>query len=502
MLFNSVDFLLFFPVAFVVHYLLPKKIRYIWLLVCSYYFYMGWNPAYAMLLLTSTAITYICGRVLENIKTKEWKEEKKVVHKKLWLSLSIIANLGILGYFKYTGFLVEIIYTVAQSFGASVQVPEIDILLPVGISFYIFQALAYAIDVYREEMDAEKNFLKYALFVSFFPQLVAGPIERSKNLLVQLNAPQRFRLDNALKGFVLICYGLFLKMVIADRVAAIVNTVYNNWESYPGLYIVMATAFFSIQIYCDFYGYSTIARGAALMLGIELIDNFNAPYFSVTVKEFWRRWHISLSGWFRDYVYIPLGGNRQGFVKKNRNLLITFGLSGLWHGANVTYLLWGLLNGIYQVIADVRDAVVKWWCTKLRISAPSKHKPLTSRVISRFITFALVSFAFLFFRADSVGEAFGMIKSVSTNMNWWVLLDGSIFDLGVSLPYFRVMIVSIIMLFVIDYYKYKGKNVIDCFFRQNVIIQALLAAGLITITILYGCYGGMYDAAEFIYFQF
>ncbi|MCD7724081.1 MAG: MBOAT family protein [Clostridiales bacterium] len=502
MLFNSVDFLLFFPIALIVYYIIPKRVRYIWLLACSYYFYMGWNPAYAVLLFASTLVTYICGRILEIIKNKEWDERKRIVHKKFWLSVSLIINLGILGYFKYSGLIVRVIYAVARRFGASVSTPEVNILLPVGISFYIFQALGYTIDVYRAEIYAEKNFLRYALFVSFFPQLVAGPIERSKNLLAQLNVLQKFKLENIISGFVLIIYGLFLKMVIADRVAIIVNTVYGDWETYPGFYIVIATAFFAIQIYCDFYGYSTIARGAALTMGITLVDNFNAPYYSKSVKEFWRRWHISLSGWFRDYVYIPLGGNRKGHIRKNFNLIITFLLSGLWHGAGISYVTWGFLNGLYQVIADVRDTLLQLIITRLGIKEFKAKDTITNRILSRLITFSLVCSTWLFFRASGAREALHMIKSVLSSRNWWIFFDESIFSLGVDLQYFRVMMAAIIVLFIIDYYKYKGKNIIESFFSQNIVIQAVAVGCLIAIIIMFGCYGEMYDASEFIYFQF
>ncbi len=502
MLFNSVDFLIFFPIAVFAYYVIPKKIRYVWLLICSYYFYMGWNPAYALLLLVTTLVTYTCGRILESIKSKEWSEDKKSFLKRFWLTTSLIINLGILGYFKYSGLIIRVIFAVARRFGVSINTPEINILLPVGISFYIFQALSYTIDVYREEIYAEKNFLKYALFVSFFPQLVAGPIERSKNLLVQLNNPVKFNLENATRGFILIMYGLFLKMVIADRIAIIVNTVYGDWSTYSGFYIVIATAFFAIQIYCDFYGYSTIARGAALTMGIMLVDNFDAPYYSCNVKEFWRRWHVSLSGWFRDYVYIPLGGNRKGSIRKNVNLIVTFLLSGLWHGAGVSYVTWGFLNGFYQVVADIRNHIVKFLAGKFGIAEYKLKNTFSNRVISRIVTFVLICTTWLFFRANSAREALQMIKSVLLTRNWWIILDESIFSLGVNQQYFRILVIAILVLFIVDYYKYKGKNVIEAFFSQNVVIQAVLVSCLIATIIMFGCYGEMYDATEFIYFQF
>lgn len=301
-------------------------------------------------------------------------------------------------------------------------------------------------------MDAEKNFLRYALFVSFFPQLIAGPIERSKNLLVQLRQPHSFSYENLRKGALLILYGLFLKMVIADRAAVIVDTVYQNSGVYPGFFIAVATIFFSIQIYCDFYGYSTIARGSALIMGIRLMDNFNAPYFSRSVKEFWRRWHISLSGWFRDYLYIPLGGNRRGKLKKEKNLLAVFAVSGLWHGASLAFVFWGILNGVYQVIEDVVEDIKAWlkkylqrWQGPFEKREDSILQPFSRKLFQTVLTFLLITFAWLFFRAGELDRAIGRLAGM-----------------------FRV---SGIML-------------------------------LLFTILLYGCYGELYDVQQFIYFQF
>lgn len=346
MVFNSVDFLLFFPIAVLGYYIVPRRIKYIWLLLCSYYFYMCWNPKYVFLLMATTIITYVCGIVIESVK---WK--------RLCVLICLIANLGLLGYFKYTNFFLKILGAVTDKLGFGIQVPQFDILLPVGISFYTFQALSYIIDVYRGEIQAEKNILRYALFVSFWPQLVAGPIERSSDLMSQLKTPKPFCYGNLKKGLLIMLWGFFLKVVIADRAAILVNAVYNDSATYHGLFIVIATLFFSIQIYCDFCGYSTIARGAALVMGIRLTDNFCAPYLSQSVKEFWRRWHISLSAWFRDYVYIPLGGSRKGGARKEINRLIVFATSGLWHGASLAFVFWGILNGIYQVVEDIWEKI-------------------------------------------------------------------------------------------------------------------------------------------------
>lgn len=343
MLFNSYNFLIFFPIVTLIYYLIPQKIRYIWLLIASYYFYMCWNVKYVSILLFSTIVTYISGLLISKANNiKDDKKRKRL--KKVFVILSFVINLSILFLFKYFDFFVDNINRILSRLNIEVINLSFDVILPVGISFYIFQALSYTVDIYNDDVKAEKNFLKYALFVSFFPQLVAGPIERSKNLLKQINEKHYFNGERIKDGLLLMIWGGFQKIVIADRVAIVVNTVFNNFPQYPGMYIVVACILFAFQIYCDFSGYSIIAMGAAKVMGFELMENFNAPYFSMSVAEFWRRWHISLSSWFRDYLYIPLGGNRKGKVRKYINLMIVFLVSGLWHGAQWSFVVWGMLN--------------------------------------------------------------------------------------------------------------------------------------------------------------
>lgn len=304
---------------------------------------MCWNAKYVFILLFSTAITYASGLLITRAnKCKE--EDKRIRIKKIFVGLSFIINLAILFLFKYFDFAIDNANRVLSHFSMQVINPTFDVILPVGISFYIFQALSYTVDVYREDVKAEKNFLKYALFVSFFPQLVAGPIERSKNLLKQVHEKHYFDAQRVKDGLLLMIWGGFQKIVIADRVAIVVDTIFNKFPQYGGMYIVVATILFAFQIYCDFSGYSTIAIGAAKVMGFQLMENFNAPYLSMSVAEFWRRWHISLSSWFRDYLYIPLGGNRKGKFRKYINLMIVFIISGLWHGAQWSFIAWGALN--------------------------------------------------------------------------------------------------------------------------------------------------------------
>lgn len=333
MLFNSIDFLIFFPIVISFYFFISKKIRYIWLLVASYYFYMGWNPKYAILLGISTVITYFGSIFIE-----------KHNHKRTILTLCIVLNLMILCFFKYWNFMFENLYAGLNLLGMKTAKRHFDIVLPVGISFYIFQALSYIVDVYRGEIKAEKNILKYALFVSFFPQLVAGPIERSSKLLLQVQKVAEIQLFNykrITQGLIIMLWGYFLKIVIADRISIFVDNVYNAYYLYGSIELILATIGFAIQIYCDFSGYSTIAIGAAQVMGFELMENFNTPYFARSIREFWQKWHISLSSWFKDYVYIPLGGSRCSKIKGCVNVMITMLLSGLWHGASWSYVIWG-----------------------------------------------------------------------------------------------------------------------------------------------------------------
>ena len=500
MLFNTLQYFIFLPIVVIGYYILPKKSRYIWLLAASYYFYMQWNPLYITLLFTSTLLTYAAGRMIDGLTNPPVKHEEGadahglsagINKRKLVFVVCIVLNLGILGFFKYFTFAVDCLNHLFRSFHMGEISWDYDILLPVGISFYTLQALGYLIDVYRGEIRAEKNFIRYALFVSFFPQLVAGPIERSRNLLAQLSDSRPFSYENLRRGMLLILYGLFLKMVISDRLAIMVDTVYGDSAAYPGCYIVAATVFFAIQIYCDFYGYSTIARGSALLMGIHLMDNFNAPYFSKSVKEFWRRWHISLSSWFRDYLYIPLGGNRKGVTRKELNHLLVFAVSGLWHGASMSYVFWGFLNGIYQIAEDAVSNIRK-----------SADDCFSRRVFQRILTFSLVTLAWLFFRAGTFANAGEMLTNIFASNNWVVLMNGSLYNLGVPESHMKILLVSILLLFLIDYQKYQGKDVVEIFLRQGWFFRVLAILFFVYVILLYGCYGEMFDTQQFIYFQF
>ena len=498
MLFNSLEFLLFFPIVLLVCFILPSKIRYIWLLIASYYFYMCWNAKYALLLFFSTVVTYLCGLIMEWCKKQEWDREKIVKSKKLAVAVGFVLNIGVLAYFKYSNFFLLNVQRVFRIFHIELNVQQLDILLPVGISFFTFQALSYIVDVYRDEIYAERNFLRYALFVSFFPQLVAGPIERSKNLLRQLATPPKFDVDNATEGVWLMLWGYFLKVVLADRIAIFVDTVYGGHEQYPGMYLVVATLLFAIQLYCDFYGYSVIAMGVARVLGYQLIDNFNAPFLSRSIAELWRRWHISLNTWFRDYLYIPLGGKRKGKVRQYINKIIVFFISGLWHGANWTFVTWGLLNGLYQMIGEalmpLRNKLVKI----LRLNRQS----ISHQLMQVIITFLLFDFTAIFFRADDMSHAFEILKSIVTVRNPWILFDGALYNCGLEQKNFTLMIWSIILLFVADFFKYRGVRIREIVKKQEWWFRCFCMAGSILFILLVGIWGSAYNEAGFIYFQF
>lgn len=488
MLFNSFSFLIFFPIVVCITFIIPKKYQYIWLLVASYYFYMNWDAHYALLLLFSTFVTYISGVCIDGIR----RRKNIVWQKKIIVACCFIVNLCILFFFKYFNFAVDSLNTVLSVINIKLQTPQFSVILPVGISFYIFQALSYTMDVYRGDVEAEHNFLKYALFVSFFPQLVAGPIERSKNLLKQINEIHKFSFEKMRDGLLLMLWGYFLKIVIADRVALFVDTVYGDVYQYGGLYAFLATGLFAIQIYCDFAGYSTIAVGAAEILGFRLMENFDCPYFATNIKDFWRRWHISLSSWFRDYLYIPLGGNRKGTLRKYINIIIVFSASGLWHGAAITFVIWGLLHGIYQVIGDI----IKPLKGKIQVY------PWISKILSIVITFGLVDFAWIFFRANSFTDAKQVIGSILRFENMDCISNGSVFALGLNTVNTKLLIFSVLILFIADWCKYKGVVIRQVIIKQILPIRWMCYLIAVFFVLIFGIWGASYDAASFIYFQF
>ena len=496
MLFNSIDFLLFFPLVTAVYFLLPHRVRWVWLLIASYYFYMCWNVKYVLLIVLSTLTTYAAGLLIRRAEAIP-DEKRRLRQKELWVFFAFAVNLSILFFFKYFNFFLDNLSAALALAGLAFKRPAFDVVLPVGISFYTFQALSYTVDVYRGEVEPEKNPFRYALFVSFFPQLVAGPIERSKNLMGQLYERHDFDPDRARDGLLLMLWGMFEKIVVADRLALLVDYVYDNYAQLPGAAVALATIFFAFQIYCDFAGYSHIAIGAARVLGFTLMENFRRPYLAQSAVEFWRRWHISLSTWFRDYLYIPLGGSRKGKARKYLNTMITFLVSGLWHGADWSFVVWGGLNGAYQVAGELLRPARERVCRLLHIR---RDRPFW-RLVSTVFTFGLVDFAWLFFRAPSFSAARRMVVHMFTQPHPFVLL-GQLFTLALDKLNFLAAVGGIGVLLCADLLQERYGSLRPHITRRALPARwAVYLAGVLAV-LIFGIYGPGYDARAFAYFQF
>lgn len=473
MLFNSFEFLLFFPIVCIVYYAIPSlKWRNMFLLVASYYFYMNWEPVYALLLLASTGITY-----LASIGIEKYESRKKGI-----LFFSIIANLSILFFFKYFNWAADNVTSLMQLIGISIHIPEFKVLLPVGISFYIFQALGYSIDVYYKSVKVERNFFTYALFVSFFPQLVAGPIERSTNLLQQFHEKHKFNDEQAIKGITMMLWGYFLKLVIADNLAIFVNSIYNDLDTQTaGGNALVASIFFCFQLYGDFAGYSYIAIGSAAVMGYKLMDNFLRPYFfSVSIQDFWKRNHISLTTWFMDYVYYPLVGSSTSQKWWCFCIFFTFFLSGFWHGANWTYVVSFSIFGIYLVVCILKEK----WQKKFEKKHHLKKKEWWLW-LNRIVTFFLVMIALIFFRANNIGDGLTVVKRIFTDLSGIKVINSQPKE-----------ILFLILLFIIEYViEYKKTSFVQKHFLAFYTVSSIL---LTLIIFVWGNFGHN----EFIYFQF
>lgn len=402
MLFNSIDFAVFLPIVFIIYWFLTKNLRLqnLLIVIASYIFYGWWDWRFLSLIMFSTLVDYTIGIGL--------KVQQNQVKRKVLLWSSIIVNLGFLGFFKYYNFFLDNFIEAFSFFGREINANSLNVILPVGISFYTFQTLSYSIDVYKRKLEPTKDFIAFTAFVSFFPQLVAGPIERASNLLPQFYYKRKFEYTKAVDGLRQILWGLFKKMVIADNCAQLANEVFNNYTSYSGGTLILGAIFFTFQIYCDFSGYSDIAIGTSRLFGFNLMQNFNYPYFSRDIAEFWRRWHISLSTWFRDYLYIPLGGSRGGTWAKIRNTFIIFIVSGFWHGANWTFVVWGFLNALYflPLLLSKKNR------NNIDIVAKGKFLPSLHELFMMTSTFALTVLAWIFFRSENVGHAFRFIMGI------------------------------------------------------------------------------------------
>ena len=479
MLFNSLDFVLFFIVVVFLHYTLPHKLRWIMLLIASCIFYMCWRPELIILILFSTFLNWGVSLLIDKHRNKG---------KKL-LIFSLIVNFGLLFIFKYMMFINHTFMDIYNYFGWHYPINDFNIILPMGISFYTFQAASYTIDIYRNEYAPEKNYFKFTLFVTFFPQLVAGPIERADRLLNQLFTKKRFNVNNFAEGFKLMIMGYFKKIVIADRASVLVDTVFNNPTEHSGLSFILASLFFTCQIYGDFSGYTDIARGCGRILGIDLMYNFDRPYFSKSIKEFWRRWHISLSSWLRDYVYIPLGGSRCSRLRKYFNIMVTFLASGLWHGANWTYVFWGGLHGLYQIVGDVKNLILPKW------------ENCFINLFRVIITFILVVFAWIFFRANTISDGFYIVAHLFddigniTNMQYiYELLN----NMGLQL--FEIILVACAICFLIFSEVISYKMDIHLLMNKAPLVVRF-AYYYILVIIIFGM-GVFSGGGQFIYFQF
>ena len=479
MLFNSWQFGVFLPIVFGLYWSVPQRFRWLLLLIASYWFYMSWNVKYIVLILFTTVISYLAAILLER-----YRNNKPV--KKFILTATLVSCLGVLFVFKYFNFFAGAVADFLNMFALHLHPTTLKLLLPVGISFYTFQTLAYVIDVYRGNVKAERHFGVYAAFISFFPQLVAGPIERTNNLLPQIKAAPDFRYEQAAYGMKLMTWGFFKKLCVADVVAVWSDRVFNDVYNYKGFALILAMFFFTVQIYCDFSGYSDIARGCAKLFGIELMENFKSPYFSASIREFWSRWHISLSTWFRDYVYIPLGGNRCGKLRHNVNLMITFIVSGLWHGANWTFVVWGAVHGLAQVVENAfvpKDYEARGVAWAVRVLG----------------TFTFVMLAWVFFRANSIGEAvyvFGNIFTGIADVRTYITDAGyRVFDISrVDKIAFAM---SLSLLFIWEHIAMK-RDLFSWLNNHNAIIRYIYIYSMVLVILLVGHVG----QSTFVYFQF
>jgi alginate O-acetyltransferase complex protein AlgI len=482
MLFNSIDFAIFLPIVFILYWFLTNKnlkLQNLLIVVASYLFYGWWDYRFLLLILFSTIVDYSVGISL-------LKQENKT-KRKILLGTSILVNLGFLGFFKYYNFFLDNFITAFSFFGTEIKANSLNIILPVGISFYTFQTLSYSIDVYKRKLEPTKDFIAFSAFVSFFPQLVAGPIERARNLLPQFYKKRTFDYSKAVDGMRQILWGLFKKIVIADNCAVFADQIFNNSNDYSGSTLVLGAIFFAFQIYGDFSGYSDIAIGTARLFGFNLMQNFAFPYFSRDIAEFWRRWHISLSTWFRDYLYIPLGGSRGTNYFKIRNVFIIFLVSGFWHGANWTFIIWGGLNALYFLPIMLLNK------NKINtgVVAQGKHLPSVREVLSMTLTFSLTTIAWIFFRAEDIHHAISYLSDI---------IHPSILTLPELITPKLEMIYTILCVFILVLFEWMNRDKIHALDIANYNKSNRWVLYLIIIIMIITF--GSFNQNSFIYFQF
>ena len=494
MLFNSFDFIWFFIIVTSLYFAIPHKFRWLLLLGASCYFYMAFIPVYILVLFTTIIIDYFAGI---------WIERSEGKKKKYYLIISIVSTCLVLFIFKYFNFFNTNMDRVAKFFHWSYSIESLSIILPIGLSFHTFQSLSYVIEVYRGNQKAEKNFGIYSLYVMFYPQLVAGPIERPQNLLHQFYEKHKFEYQRVTDGLKLMAWGMFKKVVIADRLAVYVNEVYGDPHHYSSVPLIMATIFFTYQIYCDFSGYSDIAIGSAQVMGFTLMSNFNRPYYSKSISEFWKRWHISLSTWFKDYVYISMGGNKVSKLRNYYNLFITFLISGLWHGANWTFIFWGALNGFYLIFGSITAKMR----SKLNEAIGILKFPFAYRASQVFTTFCLVAFGWIFFRANNIHDAFYIVRSIVSgfkqDMSNVILNTNNmrlqLLYMSKSMWVLLTFISPIVVLEMVQYFQ-RNKKIRSWVITKPAITRWALYVILIVSILTLGKYKD--DGQQFIYFQF
>lgn len=493
MLFNSFHFLVFFPVVTGLYFLLPHRFRWALLLVASCYFYMVFRPVYILILAFTIGVDYFAGILIERSEGRR---------RKRWLMASIFANVGVLAFFKYYNFLNESLRGVLSAAHLSLPVPPLlSILLPIGLSFHVFQSLSYTIEVYRGNYPAERHLGIFALYVMFYPQLVAGPIERPQNLLHQFREYHAFDYERVVAGLQLMLWGFFKKVVIADRLAPFVNLVYDDPHSYRGVSLIVATVFFAFQIYCDFSGYSDIAIGSAQVMGFRLMKNFDRPYFSKSISEFWKRWHISLSTWFKDYLYVSLGGNRVARPRWYFNLFVTFLVSGLWHGANWTYVIWGAINGGYLVCEILFGEAAK----KLGLRWPGEgfwYWPVRAARVG--MTFVLVCFAWIFFRANTLGDAGYIVSHMFDGLSTLSMDVRSLAFIKMNILMrrdkwdFIIALLALCVLFAVHVAQRRG-SARELLAHRGAWLRWGLSYGVVIAILFFGAFN---ESQQFIYFQF
>jgi len=496
MLFNSLDYIIFFILTVAIYYHLPHHKRWILLLIASCVFYMAFIPVYIFIKVFVVSIDYIAGIRIEESSGKK---------KKLWLCFSVICGLGVLFLYKYLNFTVNSLNGLAQVLHWNYSLQSLNLILPIGVSFFIFQSLSYVLEVYYGRQKAERHYGYYFLYVSFFPQLLAGPIERPQNLVKQIHERHDFNYTKAVEGIKLIAWGLLKKVVIADRLAQYVNYIYDKPYSFQGMSLIAATFFFAFQIYYDFSGYTDIARGSAKILGFDLVINFRRPYSAQSFQEFWHRWHISLSTWFRDYLYIPLGGGRVIYSRWIMNIYITFILSGLWHGANWTFIIWGTLHGSYLLIERVMQTNLKNFSERIKLG-------FAGTVMKVLFIFSLTCIAWVFFRSQSLSEAFYVLSHFGVGLKEYlaniVLLhghrsaeNGILYPLMIGGIFHKIDLILIPLgIFILEFaeYLHEKNQIIPLWARQPAVVRYLGYVTVVLVILNFGCI----NRVPFIYFQF